>query len=289
MRPPVDLKGKPVLITGASSGIGAATAIACAQAGMPVVLTARRQGKLDAVAKHIESLGGQALAHPCDVTDPEAVRAAVAACVDRFGAVYAAFANAGYGFERRALDADDAAWRDIFETNFFGTLHTVRAAVDAMTADREGEPFRGGHLLICSSCLSNLPVPRYAAYCATKAAQKHLGRALRIELQDRDIAVSTVHPVGTRTEFFDTAQQNTAELGGAVRLLDRTKSATMQPPERVARAVVRCLRRPRPEVWTSCAFRLASALTAISPRLTDAALRLQYRKRMARPAGERAD
>src|SRR5882724_761167 len=125
----IDLTGKPIAITGASSGIGRATAIACAAAGMPVALGARRVEKLESAVREITAAGGRAIAVPTDVDKPEDCRRLVDRTVAEFGSIYAVFANAGYGFEKAMADTTDAELRAIFETNFFGTMNTIRPAM----------------------------------------------------------------------------------------------------------------------------------------------------------------
>ena len=118
-------------------------------------------------------------------------------------------------------------------------------------------------------------MPYHAAYSATKAAQDHFARAMRIELEGTGVHISSVHPIGTRTELFD----KSAERSGG-RHAPRTPERFMQPPERVASAIVRALRRDRPpgEVWTSTAVRLAFALGVACPGLADLGLRKISRK-----------
>lgn len=263
----IDLQGKPIVIAGASSGIGAATARACARAGMPVVLGARRVERLEALAGEIEREGGRAAFAPCDVTIEGECERLVALCRERFGPVYGAYANAGYGFEAAAHRTTREQWREIFEANFFGTLRLLDAATPAMLEQGRG------HLLICSSCLGRFPTPVYSAYSATKAAQHHVGRAMGVELRAKGVFVSTVHPIGTTTEFFDTAHARS----DSAMFTKRTPRFAMQSPERVASAIVRCLRRPRPEVWTSWPTRTAIGLAAMFPRATDAFLRRAMR------------
>lgn len=270
---PLDLSGLPILITGASSGIGLATARACAAAGMPVALAARRTDRLDDAVRELHRAGGKAIAIRCDVADPAECEAAADACVRAFGSLYAVFANAGQGLERATLDCTDAQLRELFEVNFWGTLNTLRPAVERMRAAGRG------HALLCASCLSKIGIPYYAAYCATKAAQDHFARALRHELAPAGVRVSSVHPIGTRTEFFD---QSAARSGGS-RLLTRS-DRFMQPPERVADAIVRCLRRPRGEVWTSAPMRLGLGVATMFPGITDAVLGRMVRARLARSA-----
>lgn len=229
------LTGRPIAITGAGTGIGRATAIACARAGMPVALAGRRIEPLEEVRESIESAGGRAIAAPTDVADAEQCRDLIRRTVDAFGPIYSVFANAGYGL-RGPVDAlEDSAIRAIFETNFWGTLNTIRPALEVMLPEGQG------HVLICSSCLSKIGTPYTAPYSATKAAQDHFGRAMRHELSGRGIRVSTVHPIGTRTEFFDAS----ARRSGGSRGAKKPPAMFTQSPERVASAVVRCLRRPR--------------------------------------------
>lgn len=263
----VDLRGKPIVIAGASSGIGRATALACARAGMPVVLGARRVEKLEEAAREIGALGGRAAVVECDVSVDGGGERLVEVCDERFGPVYAAYANAGYGFEAGVLETGMERWRAIFETNFFGTLRLLEAAAPVMA--REGR----GHILICSSCLGLFPTPLYSAYTATKAAQHHVGRAMDVEWRARGVRVSTVHPIGTRTEFFDKADAASEEA----KYTKRTPRFAMQSPEKVAGAIVKCLRRPKPEVWTSWPTRAAICASALFPRATDAFLRRAMR------------
>jgi len=265
----IDLANKPIVITGASSGIGAETAALCAQAGMPVVLGARRADRLRTLADQIIGAGGRAVWLECDVADPDQCRALIEACRSEFATVYAVLANAGYGLERAVMDTTDEDLRRIYEVNVFGTLNVVRPGVEAMLSEGQG------HVLMTSSVLSKIGVPYYAAYSSSKAMQDHLARAMRHELRARGIHVSSVHPVGTRTEFFDVAAESS---GGRLRIAG-TGDRFMQAPRRVARAIMRCLRRPRGEVWTSVPARTAVGLATIMPGLTDAVLARMLRSR----------
>ncbi|MDX2131525.1 MAG: SDR family NAD(P)-dependent oxidoreductase [Planctomycetota bacterium] len=262
---PADLAGRPIAITGASSGIGMVTALACARAGMPVALAARRIDRLHEVAETIRKGGGRAIAVPCDVVKPDDCAALVERTVAEFGSIYAIFANAGYGIEGEIERTADDALRDIFEVNFWGTLNTIRPAIPHMR--RAG----AGHILICSSVVSKMGIPTLGAYSATKAAQDHIGRAMRIELHPT-IHVSTVHPIGTNTEF---SQVVTARSGNRARTA-RAPEGFRQPPEAVANAIVRCLRRPRGEVWTSFRGRAIAALATLAPELADWGLRRYF-------------
>lgn len=269
----MELTNLPIAITGASSGIGAATAIACARAGMSVVLAARRVEKLEQVAELIRSTGGRAHVVAYDATRREDAEMLVEETVRVFGSVYGVFANAGYGAEREVMDMAEADIRAMFETNFWGSLWLAKAAATRMLAGAAPREGRRGHILLCSSCLSKIGIPRYSAYCASKAMQDHFARAMRHELRDRGVFVSSVHPIGTRTEFFGKVKEKGGEL------IAKTPDRFMQPPERVAKAIVTCLRDPRGEVWTSWTTRFALGAATIAPGIADWALSRMVRAR----------
>lgn len=262
---PLDLQGLPIAITGASSGIGLATALACARVGMPVVLAARRIDRLESGVKQIVSQGGRAIAIPCDVTRPDDCERLVEQAEQAFGPLYSIFANAGYGIEGPMLDVPDEAMRSIFETNFYGTLHTIRPAMTKFLARKKG------HALICSSCVSKAGVPYLSAYSATKAAQDHIGRALRIEVAGSGVHVSTVHPIGTDTEFSEIVTRKSTGPRRA-----RAPQAFRQTSEHVAEAVVRCLRRPKGEVWTSIPAKVVAGISVVTPGIFDWGLRRRF-------------
>lgn len=258
----VDLTGRPIAITGGSSGIGRAAAIACARAGMPVAVGARRLDRLRAVVEEIEAGGGRAVALEVDVNDPAACAAFIDRAAASLGGLYGVFANAGYGCDAPVLDMSDQEVRGIFDTNVFGALNTVRPAVAAM---RSNDGPRRGHVLLCSSCVARMTVPHLGAYSATKASLAHMGTAMRHELATTGVYVSTVHPVATRTAFLET--MHPVRVPPAQR--HRPPKAFTQRPEAAATRVVGCLRRPRPEVWTGppgWITRMVAAAATASPR-----------------------
>jgi short-subunit dehydrogenase len=267
-----DLNGKVIVITGASSGIGAATALACARAGMNVVLNARRADKLEAVADRARQAGAEAETVVGDVTEPGISERMLDAAGDRFGRFDAVFANAGYGFDVVAHEVSDDALRKIFDVNFFAAMDLLNAAVARLRAD--GRP---GHLLMCSSCLGRFTLPGHSAYSATKAAQAHVCTAMRIELKPHDIYVSSVHPITTVTEFFEVSAGLSGRDAAGKSVPEHAPRFFVQPADRVANAVVRCLRRPRPEVWTSHMTRAVAALMTLSPRFGDVILRQAWK------------
>jgi len=270
-----DLTRRRLLVTGGGTGIGAATARLAAEAGMKVMVTGRRAEPLDRVVASIRGAGGEAESFVGDVAGEGASGAMLAAMHAAFGGVDAVFANAGYGVEVAGIDLPMADLRRIFEVNLFAAVDLLQAAGRAMRD--AGSP---GHLLGCSSILGKFTLPEYGGYSATKAALTHVCRAMRTELRGSGIAVSTVHPVTTRTEFFEVAAREAAGDVDPGRLrADGTPKhapkAFIQPPEKVARAVIRCLRRPRAEVWTTISGRLATGVFELVPPIYEFMLRSQ--------------
>jgi NADP-dependent 3-hydroxy acid dehydrogenase YdfG len=193
-----------LLITGASSGIGAQTARRAAEAGYRLVLGARRLDQLEALAAE---LGGpdRAVAVKADVTEWEDQEALVKAALDSFGRIDAAFANAGFGASRGYLEESVEHWRAMVLTNVLGVALTIRAALPAMLeADR-------GHFLITGSVAGRRVLPG-SLYSATKWAVGAIGEGLRQELrqmhENDSIRVTLVEPGITDTDFFDSRPKN---------------------------------------------------------------------------------
>lgn len=269
-----DLADKTIIITGASSGIGAATAIECAKAGMNIVLNARREDKLRGVAQEITSLGRKAEVVAGNVTDPGISQKMLDAAEKSFGGFHAVFANAGYGMERPMYKMSSAQLREMFDVNFFSGVELLQAA-----ASRLIERNQPGHLLMCSSCVSKFTLPFHGPYSATKAAQNHICRAMDVELRPYKIRVSSVHPITTTTEFFDVSAQRSGLGNDHPPSSNHAPKFFVQSPQRVARAIVGCLRHPHPEVWTSHTVRFAAALMTFSPRLADFVMGLMEKDR----------
>ena len=206
------------LITGASSGIGAATARQAAQAGYRVVLAARSTGKLDALA---ESLGGpeRALALACDVTEWDQQQAMVAQALDAFGRLDVAFANAGGGGGNGFLTGSPAQWREMVLANVYGAALTIRATIEALRATR-------GHLLLTGSVAGRRALPG-SLYSATKWAVTAMGEAARLELDGTGVRVSLIEPGMTDTPFFDNRPSDALEPDDIARVV---MFAIAQPP-----------------------------------------------------------
>lgn len=181
------------LITGASSGIGAATARAASQAGYRLALAARSVDKLQELAAE---LGGQerALAIKCDVTEWADQEAMVATVLDRFGQLDVAFANAGFGAKRGFLNESPEFWRSMVLTNVYGAALTIRATVEALRAST-------GHLLLTGSVAGRRALPG-SLYSATKWAVTAMGEGARQELNGTGVRVTLIEPGAVDTPFF---------------------------------------------------------------------------------------
>ncbi len=221
-----DMDGRVVAITGASSGIGAATASALAGAGASVVLGARRRQRLERLAG---SLGDVAAVVEMDVRDPAGSKRLVDTAIDRFGHIDTLVANAGIGAYGGIMDLTDAQLGDMMDTNVQGTVWPIRAVVPHFLEAGSGD------IVIVASVAGLRGAGDEAVYAATKFAQIGLAGGLDRELRGRGIRVSAICPGGTATEF----------AMGAGRTPDMPGLAEMLRPEDVAAAVLTVLRQPR--------------------------------------------
>jgi len=206
------------LITGASSGIGAATARQASAAGHRLVLAARSTDKLEALAAE---LGGdeRAIAVTCDVTDFAQQEAMVQAAHDAFGRVDVVFANAGFGAARGFLEESPEQWRDMVLTNVLGCAYTIRAALPALKESV-------GHLLLTSSVAGRRALPG-SLYSATKHAVTAMAESARQELNDSGVRVTAIEPGMVDTPFFDDRPSNALEPDDIARAI---MFAVSQPP-----------------------------------------------------------
>jgi NADP-dependent 3-hydroxy acid dehydrogenase YdfG len=225
----VTLAGRVAVVTGASSGIGGATARLLAKEGCNVVLAARREDRLIALAAE---LGEGALVAPTDVSDPAACAALVARTLERFGSLDILINNAGLGLYGSIAEGDPEDWRKMFDVNVLGVLYTTRAAVRQML--RQG----AGDVLFVSS-LAGRRVPRAdgTVYAATKHAVNAIAEGLRMDVHEKGIRVLNVEPGLVRTEFPESSHPSAQEYYAE-------KEYTPLEAEDVARAVVYALLQP---------------------------------------------
>jgi NADP-dependent 3-hydroxy acid dehydrogenase YdfG len=206
------------LITGASSGIGEATARHAAEAGYRLVLAARSEEKLAALA---EELGGpeRALAVRCDVTVWSDQEAMARQAIEAFGQIDVAFANAGFGAKRGFLESTPEFWREMVLTNVYGAALTVRAMLPSLKEST-------GHLLLTGSVAGRRALPG-SLYSCTKWAVTAMGEAVRAELDGTGIRVTLVEPGMVDTPFFDNRPSGALEADDIARAV---MFAVGQPP-----------------------------------------------------------
>jgi short-subunit dehydrogenase len=231
-----NFEGTVTFITGASSGIGAAVAKEIAHQGGNVILVARREDRLKALAEEIEGMGRKALIAVCDITRDADLKEAVARADAAFGRIDYVFANAGFGvagrFERLALDD----FRRQFDTNVFGVVKTIQATRDHLIASR-------GCLAITGSVNGYIATPRLSAYCMSKFAVHGLADALRYELRPHGVGVVLIVPGYIATEVRRVDKQ------GVFRpeTKDRIPRWLVMSPDKAARQIVRALHKRKRE------------------------------------------
>ena len=268
---------RPVaIITGASAGIGAATAVELARTGHDLVLVARRRDRLAEVAARASD-AAKRLVRTEIVTADVSHAGTAARILDEaeraFGRFDVVYANAGYGLERPMHRMTSDELRAMFETNFFSSTELCNEAARRLIAAG-----RGGHLLMCSSCVAKFTLPSFGAYSASKAAQAHVARAMAYELRPYGIMVSSVHPVTTATEFFEVVREALEDGEEQQYAIHDLNKFFVQRPEKVARAIARTIGTSRTEIWTSLPTRVAAGVITAFPWLLDIAVRATRRR-----------
>jgi NAD(P)-dependent dehydrogenase (short-subunit alcohol dehydrogenase family) len=259
------LKDRVVVVTGASSGIGRAAALALADEGAAVVAVARRARAIDDVAAACRQRGREALAVPADVTDPEAMEAVAGEAVGRFGRLDVWVNDASVNMFARVEEAPVDQWHRVVQTNLFGAYHGVRAALPWMREQGSGV------IVNVSSVLGKMGSPYQSAYVASKHGVRALSDCVRQELEDvPDVHVCTVLPGPIDTPLFTHLANHT---GRGVKPLKPVIDA-----HRVAGAIVSCARRPRREVVVGGSSLSAVGMARVAPGLVERLVARQIEK-----------
>jgi NAD(P)-dependent dehydrogenase (short-subunit alcohol dehydrogenase family) len=245
-----------VVITGASSGIGRAAALAFAQRRARVVVAARRGEALDTLVSECERLTGlSALAVPTDVTDPAQVHHLAGAAIERFGRIDVWINNAGVYAAGEFDTLPPEVFRRVVDVNFFGCVHGTRAALPHLKRSH-------GVLINTASVDSAATFPYFSAYVASKWAVRGFSASIRQELRAEDVAVCAILPASIDTPLFQHAANY---MGRAMKALNPTYD-----PEQVAAAMVRCAERGGPrEVIVGGAGRLLALQYTLAPGLSE--------------------
>jgi NADP-dependent 3-hydroxy acid dehydrogenase YdfG len=228
------LDGRIALVTGASSGIGEATAVALAEAGAKVAIAARRRDRLQALADRLKPLGAEPLVLEADLLDEHVAQRIVADTERHFGRLDILVNNAGVMYLEPVAEADLGRWRRMLELNVLSLIASTQAALAGMRARRDG------HVVNVSSTAGRIANPNAAAYSATKFGVVAFSEALRREVYADNIRVSVIEPGVVQTELRDhighaATQANLNAWANNMRQLQ---------PEDVADAIVFCVSRP---------------------------------------------
>ena len=257
-----------VAITGASAGIGRATALRLARDGAAIVACARRADRLEALAAEIAAAGGVALPVVADVTRENDMDTLVARAVERFGRLDVMMCNAGFGIAGTIDDVAPPVMHKLIDVNYLGTYYAMRAALPIFR--RQGR----GHVIVVSSIVGKRGVPHMGPYSATKFAQVGLAECLRSELVGSNIHVSVVFPISTQTEFFDVMARESISTTPSL--------GARQTVDQVADAIARAIAHPVPEVYPYRMARGLVLLNAIAPGFCDRFVKKYGRKQIAR-------
>jgi short-subunit dehydrogenase len=252
------------IITGASSGIGAATARLLAANGYAVVLAARRLERLQSLAGEIQGSGGQAFPIPVDVSSLDDIDRMIRGTIDHFGQVDVLFNNAGFGRLDWLENLDPL--KDIesqLQVNLIGVIQATRAVLPHMISRRSG------HIVNMASLAGFVATPTYSIYAASKFAVRGFSEALRREVGIWNIHVTAIYPGGVSTEF----SQHT----GAKRKTGATTPAALRlSSDQVAQCVLSVLRRPRRTVIIPWPMRLSVLFNSLFPGLTDRVIERRF-------------
>ena len=257
------LKGKVILLTGATGGIGRPTTLLLAREGARVALVARSEGPLRALEAEVKALGGDVSGFPGDLRRAADCKRVVEEAVRHFGGLDAVVNNAGVSILREAQEATDAEIEELIEINLLATIRVTRAALPALAARR------GSAIVNVASFAARVGAPNYSYYNASKFAVAGLTEAWRRELRHRGIRVTLYMPAAVETPLLDRAPRDRALGVGPAGVVLR--------PEEVAAAIVRSLKRHPADVYTPFWNRWLAWLNLVAPAFSDRVLNALFR------------
>jgi len=244
------------LITGASGGIGAATAREMAAAGAKVILLARTQSKLDAVAEEIRNAGGQAYVYPCDLSDPDAVAATAARIKADVGIPNILINNAGAGRWLAVEETDPPEAISMMSAPYFAAFFATRAFVQDMV--RRGS----GRIANVNSPMAYLVIPGATGYAASRCALRGFNDGLRAELRGTGVGVTHLVFGEVTSDYFDN------NPGSRERIPSISKMIPVLSPEQTARHIVRAIQADKDEIVRPLMMKLIVIFTRFMPRLS---------------------
>ena len=250
------IKDQVIVITGASSGIGLATARMAAEKGAKVMLSSRNKAELENICQELNGRGGDVALFMADVSDEVAMQRLAAETVRRYGRIDTWVNNAGVSIYGKLTETPTIEKRRLFDVNFWGVVNGCRAAIPELTKN-------GGALINIGSILSERVIPLQGVYCATKHAVKAYTDALRMELEAEGapISVTLVKPGAIDTPYPEHAVNHLEN--------PPTHTPPVYAPELVAAAILECAHSPRRDIYVGGAAKLYSLMETFMPRLTD--------------------
>jgi len=269
----IEISGKVIIVTGASSGIGRATALALARERTSLVLVARRGSLLASLEEECRQAGGQAMALTLDLSKSDQVETMIRTAHVRLGRIDVLINNAGFGYTGTVEETPSSVVRDIFDLNFNAPLVAVQLAIPIMRSQGQG------HIINVSSVVGRRALPMSGIYCATKFALHGISESLRLELKGTGINVSIINPAGTESEFGEHVRYGRA----------KTKfqpAGHIQSAGEVAAAIVDCIRKPKVEVYPYRRSRALAWINGIAPSVMDRILENYFRDRIRAAAGK---
>src|SRR6266849_8253813 len=228
-----DLRGKVAIVTGASSGMGEAIAEELVQRGARVALFARRENRLQELAQRLAGNGSdETLIVPGDVSKPEDVQDLVNQTVQRWGKIDSVIANAGFGYRAPIVDGDPQRWKQLLDTNVYGLLLTLKYGVEQLLENGSG------HVVVTSSVADRAVTAGGAVYSGSKFAAGAIAEALREEVGQQGVRVTTIEPGAVETEFA-------AVAGFPPGTVEALKQLEPLQAQEIARIVIQVLEQPR--------------------------------------------
>lgn len=255
-------QGRVVILTGATQGIGRAAAFELANAGCKLALAARRADSLHVLANQLTAAGSPALAFPTDIGDTAQAAGLVEKTVQAQGRLDVVINNAAIGVRDPVEALQETDHRRVLDVNYFGPVALIQAAIPHLKANPQG-----GLIINISSIVGRRAMPGIAGYCASKSALEKFSESLRLELHPHNIRVSMIYPGVTRTRFNDNS------LGRDQHGRGRRQGVS---PERVARAILKTIRREPRDVFITLFDRTFVTVSTLLPWLMDRLLVRHY-------------
>ncbi len=261
----MDFKDKVVLITGASSGIGRASAIQFAKKGANIILVSRSQEKLDQVDEELKKLNVSTFVYVCDVSDKSQVKKMSETVLEKYGTVDILVNNAGFAIYGSISKLPIEEIESQMETNYFGMIYCIKNFLPSMIEKKSG------HIVNVASVAGSFGLPGIASYCATKFAMLGFSEGLKHELKGTGIGVTVVSPIMVRTNFFDHKSFEKMPK----------YSPTTLSAETVGKAVLKAANSPRLEIIVPSIVRIVVWIKTTFPYLINPILGSSFKKQLS--------